>query len=59
MEETKENEIVCTSSIYEINTWYIFRNDGKEVKVGMIDGQFKVSDRLTNLEIEYFNNNFR
>lgn len=52
-------EVVVCSSFSEPNTWYIFRANGLEVKIVLVENQFKSNKELTNLEIEYLNNNLR
>ena len=52
-------EVVCCCSINEENTWYFFRTNGVEVKLVLVKGQFKSNKELTNLEVEYLNNNLR
>jgi uncharacterized ubiquitin-like protein YukD len=52
-------EVVCMVSIYETNTWYIFRANGIEVKIVMYGEIFKSDKKLTDLEIEYLENNLR
>ena len=52
-------EVICCSSITEPSTWYIFRLNGIEVKIVFDGNQFKSNKELTNLEIEYLNNNLR
>ena len=51
--------VVCVASIHEANTWYIFRANGIEVKILILDGKIKSSKALTELELEYLNNNLR
>ena len=51
--------VVCIASIHEANTWYIFRANGIEVKIVLIEGKIKSSKGLTELELEYLNNNLR
>ena len=52
-------EVICCSSFTEPNTWYIFRANGIEVKIVLIGNQFKANKELTDLEIEYLNNNLK
>lgn len=52
-------EVTCCSSYNEPNTWYIFRSNSIEVKIILQGNQFKANKELTNLEIEYLNNNLR
>lgn len=51
--------VVCVASIHDPNTWYIFRANGVEVKIVLIEGKIKSSKGLTELELEYLNNNLR
>lgn len=51
--------VVCVASINEANTWYIFRANGVEVKITLENQGFKTDRILTDLEIEYLNNNLR
>ncbi len=57
--ETAGFEVICCSSLTEPNTWYIFRTNGIEVKISFSGNQFKANKELTELEIEYLNNNLR
>lgn len=51
--------VVCTPSINDSNTWFIFRENGIEVKIVLIDGEFRTSRKLTYIEIEYLKTNLR
>lgn len=51
--------VVCVASIHEPNTWYIFRANGVEVKIVIFNSKIKSSKELTELELEYLNNNLR
>lgn len=51
--------VVCVQSIQHSQTWFIFRANGVETKIEMIDGRLKSDRKLTDLEIEYLNNNLR
>jgi hypothetical protein len=55
----KDLDVVCIDSINDPQTWYIFRTNGVEVKIERIDGKLKSNRKLTDLEIEYLNNNLR
>jgi hypothetical protein len=57
--QTETLEVVCAASIQEPNTWYIFRNNGVEVKIELVGGQFKSNKELTDTEIEYLHTNLR
>ncbi len=52
-------EVICISSKYFPNTWYIFRNNGVEVTIELVKNQFISNRGLTDLEIQYLNNNLR
>lgn len=52
-------EVVCCSSVNDPNTWYIFRANGVEVKIVLVESRFKANKELTNLEVEYLNNNLK
>jgi hypothetical protein len=52
-------EVVCCDSLTESNTWYIFRANGIEVKIVLLNNQFKANKELTDLEVEYLNNNLK
>ncbi len=54
-----ESEVVCIDAKESPCTWFIFRNNGVEVKIELVDGKFKTDKVLTDLEIEYLNNNLR
>jgi len=55
--EAQVEEVVCCNSLNDVNTWYIFRPNGVEVKIVFIKSQFKPDKKLIHLEIEYLNNN--
>lgn len=52
-------EVVCCSSLTDSNTWFIFRANGIEVKIVLLNNQFKSNKELTNLEVEYLNTNLK
>jgi hypothetical protein len=52
-------EVVCCSSVNDPNTWYIFRANSVEVKIVLVEKQFKANKEFTDLEIEYLNNNLK
>jgi len=52
-------EVVCCSSVNDPNTWYIFRANGVEVKIVLVESRFKANKELKNLEVEYLNNNLK
>lgn len=51
--------VVCVPSLTVVNTWFIFRENGVEIKVERIKGIIKTDRKLTDLEIEYLDNNLR
>lgn len=56
---SEDDYVVCAPSLQEDNTWFIFRNNGVEVKIELVNGIFKTNKVLTELEIEYLNYNLR
>ena len=51
--------VLCAPSIHDENTWFIFRENGVEIKIERIGDNLKADRKLTDLEIEYLNNNLR
>ena len=52
-----QTDIVISSSMNDDNTWYIFRTNGVEVKIEIVNKQIKADKSLTEIEIEYIKNN--
>lgn len=57
--ENENQLIICVSAVTEENVYYIFRTNGAEVRIEMINNQFKANKELTIPELEYLNNNLR
>ncbi|MBC7749570.1 MAG: hypothetical protein H7Z76_13520 [Methylotenera sp.] len=55
----EDEYVVCVASLNEDNTWFIFRNNGVEVKIEKINEKLKSDRKLTDLEVEYLDNNLR
>ena len=56
---TINREVICIDAKESPCTWFIFRSNGVEVKIKLVNGILKTSKVLTDLEIEYLNNNLR
>ena len=49
--------VVCVKSIHDKDTFYIFRSNGIEVKIVLINGEIKSNKELTELELDYIKKN--
>lgn len=50
-------KITICNSLNEENCFYIFRENGVEVKIKIIDSKLLTSHKLTEIEKEYLKNN--
>ncbi|WP_440881429.1 hypothetical protein [Tenacibaculum sp. C7A-26P2] len=52
-----DQSIVISPSFMKPNTFFIFREDGIQVEIKIVDNTLFRSHKLTELELEYINNN--
>jgi hypothetical protein len=55
----ESNDFYMAESMCDAKTWFIFRENGIEIKIVLDDEKFKTTKELTALEIDYLNNNLR
>lgn len=57
--ETVAFEIVCCASVNDGNKWFIFRENGVEIKIIKVNGELHSDRKLTEKEIEYLHSNLK